>query len=137
MSVESRSYEIPVADLSESVVLQSAVDIDYLPEENILYYDILSKGSKIGEVALGYNDSAKELRIDDIYISPKHRGKKIGKAVYVAALSLPLPNGNDPRPEGYVHVTNRHSDLAELVWRSLERDGLAENVDGARRYVMR
>ena len=129
--------KITVESSVGDITLRSATEIDYDPDENVKYYDVLHEDIIIGDLDVGYDDERKQVFIDGIQINEEYRRKGLGKALYKAVLNLPLPSGEDPRREGYVHVTERHSQDAENVWQSLAREGLATKTDLKKGYVIK
>ncbi len=131
------SEKISIASPVPEVFLQPASEIEYDADENVKYYDVLQGESPIGTLDVGYDDERKQVFIDDVQLNEEYRKRGLGKALYKAVLQLPLPSGENPRQEGYVHVTERHSQAAENVWQSLEREGVAIKTNNRKGYVIK
>lgn len=92
---------------------------------------IMFEGQEVGFIAVDFDHTTQDVRINKSEIDKAHRGKGLAKKTYIAINDALVANGLPPLRSDNRSLTQ---DAANL-WRSLERDGLArERTDGVRGF---
>lgn len=121
MSVESSGNHENIEALSDKHVELK----DLSPNSLNKTYSVLdANGSEIGDINLTFFPEKKEAVIANIKLATDMRGKGYGKAVYKKVIEIAKDNGLRLRSSVLI------SSDASKVWENLEKEGLAELVDG-------
>ena len=110
----------------------------YDQDKGIVLRTVELNDISIGEFSLEYDYTDKLVHIEQIYLGIDYRGKGIGSALFRAALSIPMPDGENPRDKGFILESKYGSDMANAVGESFVQRGIAERgTAGDYHYFMR
>lgn len=100
-------------------------------------YSLENYGVRIGDLKIWYDYQERSIYLENIHLTPAMRNKGIGREIYTAIPFLPLPCGHGFADENFTFYTDIHSPLAENLWQSLVRRGMAaETIKGGNSYQM-
>lgn len=89
-----------------------------------VYYDVVAEDAVVGNFGLEY-DYAKRLASINIGLADTALNRGYGIAIYTNIPNLPLPDGESFRDKDFTFSSDRPSQCAQRLWRSLVRRDVA------------